>query len=101
MNDKLAPFEDFTIIEVKRMTERGFMMIKLVLATFVPFLLVLLFTRVTYSYLVATLLTAGLLFASYLAGHMDTIYIAILDVASLAAGFIVARSMVKEKKKSS
>ncbi|MEK4177521.1 DUF2198 family protein [Aeribacillus sp. FSL K6-1305] len=75
-------------------------MIKLVFAAFAPFLLVLFFTRVTYSHVVGTLLTAGLLIASYFAGHMDTIYIAILDVASLAAGFIVARSMKKDKKTS-
>jgi len=76
-------------------------MYKLVLATFVPFLLVLFFTRVTYSYYVGTILTAALLIASYYAGHMDTIYIAILDVVSLVAGFIVAKKMKENMKKSS
>ncbi|WP_044747603.1 CsbA family protein [Bacillus alveayuensis] len=75
-------------------------MLKLVLAAFVPFLLVLFFTRVTYNHYVGTLLTAALLIASYYAGHMDTIYVAILDVVSLIAGFIVANKMKENVKKS-
>lgn len=74
-------------------------MLKLILAAFVPYMLVLFFDRVTYNHYVATSLTAALLVASYFAGYMDSVYIAILDVASLVAGFVVAKKLREQKRR--
>ncbi|ALC82442.1 MULTISPECIES: DUF2198 family protein [Bacillus] len=77
------------------------MITKAVFALVFPFLLVVLFTRVTYSHYVAIALTAALLFASYLKGYTQTYFIVGLDVLSLIAGSLyMAKKAVEEKKKS-
>jgi len=62
-----------------------------------PFLLVLFFDRVTYNHYVATALTGALIIASYYSGYMDSIYVGLLDVASLIGGFIVAKNKREQR----
>ncbi|MBP1943518.1 DUF2198 family protein [Cytobacillus luteolus] len=71
------------------------MLIKLLLALILPCLLVILFTRVTYSLYVGTLLTILLLVASVYQGYTDSILIGVVDVISLAAGYIYSKKMVE------
>ncbi|MFC0273323.1 DUF2198 family protein [Metabacillus herbersteinensis] len=77
------------------------MIVKLLLALILPFLLVLLFTRVTYNHYVGTLLTIALLLTSYYKGYTDSALLIVLDLLSLTLGFLYARKMgppkVKEK----
>lgn len=72
---------------------------KAVFALFFPFMLVVLFTRVTFNHYVAIALTAALLFASYLKGYTETYFIVGLDVVSLVAGGLYMAKKVAEKKK--
>lgn len=72
------------------------MVLKAVLALLLPFLLVLLFTRVSYNHYVGTALTAALLIASYVKGYTDSPFIIILDIISLTAGYFYARKMKAE-----
>lgn len=71
------------------------MLIKLLLALILPCLLVILFTRVTYNFYVGTLLTILLLVASVYQGYTDSILIGVVDVISLAAGYIYSKKMVE------
>lgn len=75
------------------------MITKAVFALFFPFMLVVLFTRVTFNHYVAIALTAALLFASYLKGYTETYFIVGLDVVSLVAGGLYMAKKVAEKKK--
>ncbi|MGD7006843.1 CsbA family protein [Metabacillus sp. 84] len=72
------------------------MLTKAILALIFPFVLVVLFTRVTYSYIVGTLLTAALIIASYLKGYTQFDYIVGLDAVSLVAGAMYARKMTRK-----
>lgn len=74
------------------------MIIKLLLALLLPCLLVILFTRVTYSLLVGTLLTVVLLVASIYQGYTDSVLVGVADVISLAAGYIYSKKMVERYK---
>ncbi|MGM7723615.1 DUF2198 family protein [uncultured Metabacillus sp.] len=69
------------------------MVLKVILALFLPFLLVVLFTRVSYNHYVGTALTAALLIASYIKGYTYNPFIIALDISSLTAGFFYARKM--------
>ncbi|MBU7594626.1 DUF2198 family protein [Metabacillus halosaccharovorans] len=69
------------------------MIIKVILALIMPFLLVLLFTRVSYNHYVGTALTAALLLASYMKGYTHGPSIFFIDIVSLAVGFFYARKM--------
>lgn len=75
------------------------MITKAVFALFFPFMLVVLFTRVTFNHYVAIALTAALLFASYLKGYTETYFIVGLDVVSLVAGGLYMAKKAAEKKK--
>ncbi|MGG3887874.1 DUF2198 family protein [Metabacillus fastidiosus] len=77
------------------------MLLKAMLAIFLSFLLVLLFTRVTYNHYVGTALTLALLVVFYYEGYSDFTYVIILDLLSLAAGFIYARKMAIQVRKKS
>lgn len=72
------------------------MLLKLVLSIFLPALLVVLFTRVTYSLYVGTALTIALLIGSILKGYTDEWYIILIDIISIGIGFLYARRMVKK-----
>ncbi|WP_027409322.1 CsbA family protein [Anoxybacteroides tepidamans] len=70
-----------------------------IIALIVPFLLVVLFTRVTYNYYVGTLLTVALLVASYVKGYTNELHEVLADIVSTTAGFLYAQKMVKKFKK--
>ncbi|WP_100334255.1 CsbA family protein [Bacillus alkalisoli] len=70
---------------------------KVLLAIFLPALLVILFTRVTFNAYVGTALTAALIVAAILKGHSDEWFIIVLDIVSLGVGFLYARTMFKKK----
>ena len=72
------------------------LIIKVLLAIFLPALLVVLFTRVTFNVYVGTALTATLIVAAIMKGHSDEWYIIVIDLLSLAVGFLYARNMFKK-----
>jgi general stress protein CsbA len=72
------------------------MVLKVILALLLPFLLVILFTRVCYNHYVGTSLTAALLIASYVKGYTDDPLIISLDIISLVGGYLYARKMQAE-----
>jgi len=69
---------------------------KLLLALFGPALLVILFTRVTYSRFIAMILTIALIAASSYKGYVDTWLIVIVDAASLTVGLWYANRYMKK-----
>lgn len=74
------------------------MLLKLLLALILPGVLVVLFTRVTYNYYVGLLLATALIAASIYKGYADSIFVIIVDIISLGAGFLYARNMGKRVK---
>ncbi|PMC33978.1 hypothetical protein CJ195_25650 [Bacillus sp. UMB0899] len=72
------------------------MVLKVILAIIMPFLLVLLFTRVSYNHYVGTALTAALLIASYMKGYTHGPSIFFIDIVSLGVGFFFARKMKED-----
>lgn len=72
------------------------LLVKVLLAVFLPALLVVLFTRVTYSLYVGTGLTIALFIGSMIKGYTEEWYIILIDVISIGIGFIYARQMVKK-----
>jgi general stress protein CsbA len=70
-----------------------------IVALIVPCLLVILFTRVTYSYYVGTLLTVALLVASYVKGYTDELHEILADIVSITVGFLYSKKMVENMKK--
>jgi general stress protein CsbA len=70
------------------------MIVKIVSGMILPFLLVLFFTRVTYSVTVGTLLTAVLLALSIYKGYADYPVIIAVDITSVIIGVIYARKMM-------
>ncbi|KIL49966.1 CsbA family protein [Jeotgalibacillus soli] len=71
---------------------------KLIMAIFAPALLVVLFTRVTYSRTVGLLLTVALIAASSYKGYVGSWLIIIVDAASLTAGLWFANRFINKKK---
>ncbi|MDQ0215929.1 general stress protein CsbA [Oikeobacillus pervagus] len=72
---------------------------KIILAIFLPGILVVFFTRVTYNQMISLVLTVALIAASVYKGYTNTWLLIILDAASLTAGFYFANQMVKRAKK--
>jgi general stress protein CsbA len=72
---------------------------KLVLALFLPGLLVVLFTRITFHHIVALILTVSLIAASVYAGYTHTWGLYIADALSLTVGFWYATKMMQRGKK--
>ncbi|MED3714688.1 CsbA family protein [Neobacillus thermocopriae] len=62
-------------------------------AFFIPGLLVLLFTRVTYNRVIGLVLTVSLIAASVYKGYTDTFSLIVIDAFSLTAGFWLAAKM--------
>ncbi|MGB2993903.1 MAG: CsbA family protein [Paenisporosarcina sp.] len=75
------------------------MVTKIILALFLPGLLVVLFTRITFSHIVALILTVALITASVYAGYTHTWLLYIVDALSLTIGFWYATLMMKRGKK--
>ncbi|MDN4606841.1 CsbA family protein [Sporosarcina sp. F6_3S_P_2] len=72
---------------------------KLLLALFLPGLLVVFFTRVTFHHLVGLVLTIALIAASVYAGYTHNWILYAADAFSLTVGFWYATRMVKRAKK--
>ncbi len=70
------------------------MLVKLVLALIIPALLVVLFTRVTYSLYVGTGLAVVLILVSIMKGHGNEWYVIMVDILSIAIGYLYAKRMV-------
>ena len=68
---------------------------KLMLALFLPGLLVILFTRVTFHHIVGLILTVALIAASVYAGYTHNWMLYVADALSLTVGFWYATRMVK------
>lgn len=71
------------------------MLTKYLLALFLPGLLVVLFTRITFNHIVALILTVALITASVYAGYTHTWGLYIVDAFSLTVGFWYATGMMK------
>lgn len=67
---------------------------KLLLAIFVPALLVVFLTRVTFHHVVGLILTLSLIAASVYAGYTHDWILYIVDALSLTVGFWYAKRMV-------
>lgn len=74
------------------------MVTKFILALFLPGLLVILFTRITFSHIVALILTVALITASVYAGYTHTWLLYVVDALSLTIGFWYATLMMKRGK---
>lgn len=72
---------------------------KLLLALFLPGLLVVLFTRITFHHIVALILTVSLIAASIYAGYTHTWQLYIADTLSLTVGFWYATKMMQRGEK--
>lgn len=75
------------------------MVTKFFLSLFVPGLLVILFTRVTYNHIVALILTVALIAAAVYAGFTHTWLLFAVNAASLTAGFWYSSNMYHKRKK--
>lgn len=72
---------------------------QLILAIFVPGLLVVLFTRITFNKWVALVITIALFTASVIAGYTREWIHYVLDAASMTVGFWYATHMGPPKEK--
>jgi len=75
------------------------MFTKFILALFLPGLLVVLFTRITFHHVVALILTVALITASVYAGYTHTWGLYIADALSLTVGFWYATKMMNRARK--
>lgn len=73
---------------------------KILIALLAPGLLVVWFSRVTYSYVVGLLLTVALIATSAYKGYTSTWPLIVIDAFSLTAGLWYAERMVKRTPKS-
>ncbi|SIT69043.1 CsbA family protein [Edaphobacillus lindanitolerans] len=71
--------------------------LKIILALFIPGLLVVLLTRITYHHVVGLVLTVALIAASVYAGYTHTWLLYTADALSLTAGFYFAGRMRQQK----
>ncbi|MCM3238281.1 CsbA family protein [Heyndrickxia oleronia] len=74
------------------------MLDKIIAAIFLPGILVVFFTRVTYNHFVGLILTVALIVASVYKGYTHTWALFIIDAASLTIGFYYANKMVNRNK---
>lgn len=72
---------------------------KFMLALFIPALLVILFTRITFNRFVALVLAIALIAASVYAGYTSPSMIFVVDAFSLTVGFWIASHMMNKKEK--
>jgi general stress protein CsbA len=73
---------------------------KFLLALILPGLLVVFFTRVTYSRILALVLTVALIAASVYKGYTNTKWLIVVDSLSLTLGFWYADQMKRKMKQS-
>ncbi|NQD66516.1 CsbA family protein [Bacillus haikouensis] len=72
------------------------MVSKIILGIFLPGLLVVLFTRVTYNHYVGLILTVALIAASVYKGYTDSWWLIVVDAASLTIGFWYSNQMMNK-----
>nr|WP_106783795.1 CsbA family protein [Lysinibacillus timonensis] len=72
---------------------------KVLLALFVPGVLVVLFTRITYNHIVALILSIALIGASVYAGYSSPAIVFVVDAFSLTVGFWYATKMMHRQRK--
>lgn len=72
---------------------------KMILALFLPGLLVVLLTRITYNHIVGLLLSIALIAASVYAGYSNPPIVFVADAFSLTVGFWFATRMNQRVKK--
>jgi len=72
---------------------------KLILAIFLPALLVVFFTRVTFHHIVGLVLTVALIAASVYAGFTHNWLLYVVDAISLTVGFWYSKRMVGRARK--
>jgi general stress protein CsbA len=75
--------------------------IRFLSALFLPGLLVLLFTRVTYNRVIGLVLTVALIAASVYKGYTNAFWLIVVDAFSLTAGFWLASKMKQRAMKKS
>ncbi|AIE61323.1 CsbA family protein [Bacillus methanolicus] len=75
-------------------------MVKYLSALFFPFVLVLLFTRVTYHPVTGLILTVALIAASVYKGYTNSLGLIVVDAFSLTLGFWYAKKMMARTRKS-
>ncbi|WP_088005684.1 CsbA family protein [Indiicoccus explosivorum] len=75
------------------------MVTKFFMSLFIPGLLVILFTRVTYHHVVGLVLTVSLIAAAVYAGYTHTWLLFAVNAFSLTAGFSYASYMVRHARK--
>ncbi|MCI2252956.1 MULTISPECIES: CsbA family protein [unclassified Domibacillus] len=71
---------------------------QLILAMFMPALLVLLFSRVTYNQFLGVILTVALIAASAYKGYTHTWELIVMDAFSITAGLWLSNRMMKRLK---
>jgi general stress protein CsbA len=80
---------------IKEKKQEDMMVDKMILALFMPALLVLLFSRVTYNQFLGVILTVALIAASAYKGYTHTWGLIIMDAFSITAGLWLANRMMK------
>ncbi|TKC13836.1 CsbA family protein [Robertmurraya kyonggiensis] len=75
------------------------MFVKILSALFIPGLLVVLFTRVTYNRYIGLILTVALIAASVYKGYTNSFLLIVIDAFSLTAGFWYAHRMTTKAKR--
>jgi general stress protein CsbA len=75
------------------------MVVKIISGIILPFLLIIFFTRVTYSVVVGTLLTVVLLALSIYKGYADYPVVIAVEIASVMIGIMYARKMLDHLRK--
>ncbi|HLU23011.1 DUF2198 family protein [Lederbergia graminis] len=72
---------------------------KLISAIFLPAIIMVFFTRVTYNRVVAFILTVALIIVSAHRGYIDTWWLIVIEAGSLTIGLYIANEMKKKKQK--
>ncbi|MBS4219396.1 CsbA family protein [Bacillus sp. FJAT-49711] len=70
---------------------------KIISAIFIPALLMIFFTRVTYSRTVGFLLTIALIIVSAYKGYIQTWWLIVIEAASLTVGLYFSNQMKRKK----
>lgn len=71
---------------------------KILSAIFLPALLMMFFTRITYSKIVGFLLTVALIIVSAYKGYIHMWWLIVIEAASLTAGLYFVNRMYNKKK---
>ncbi|NCU18134.1 CsbA family protein [Bacillus sp. P1(2020)] len=72
------------------------MITKILAALILPGLLVILFSRVTYNYVVGLLLTTALIIASAYKGYTYGLFVVVADALSLTIGLWYSKQMIEK-----